>query len=218
MISTTDSKECQMVDLQKKFRLHHSILAVVLSGIISVPCMADNNGNLYRPADNWNVDGQHGVLYVKGSLTESPCRLAMTSSYQTVEMGNLDTGTLQHNGKGTPIAFQIELEDCLVTASRLKNMRTNMTAWSSTQPAVKIRFVAATVPFNPSFVRVTGAKGLGLTISTPSGALLPMGQESEPQLLPSGQSQLTYYVTPVRTGQLVPGIYSAMITFEMLYD
>ncbi|MEG7499614.1 fimbrial protein [Providencia stuartii] len=186
-----------MTDQQRKCRFRHGLLAAVLSGIVSAPSLADNNDNLYRPVDNWNVDGQHGVVYVKGSLTESPCRLAMTSSYQTVEMGNLDTGTLQHNGKGTPIVFQIELEDCLETATRLENVQSGMTAWSSTQPAVKIRFVAPTVPMYSDFVRVNGAQGLGLAVTTAGGALLPMGQASEPQLLPSGQSRLTYYVTPV---------------------
>ncbi|WP_272539748.1 fimbrial protein [Providencia sp. PROV197] len=207
-----------MADQQKKCEFRHCLLAAVLSTIVSAPSLADNNNNIYRPVDNWNVDGQHGVVYVKGSLTESPCHLAMTSSYQTVEMGNLDTGTLQHNGKGVPIPFQIELEDCLETASRLQNIQTGMTAWSSTQPAVKIRFVAPTIPFNPDFIRVTGVQGLGLAVTTPGGTLLPMGQDSEPYLLPSGQSQLTYYVTPVRTGQLVPGAYSALIAFEMLYE
>ena len=207
-----------MTDQQRKRGYRHGLLAAVLSGIVSAPSLADNNDNLYRPVDNWNVDGQHGVVYVKGSLTESPCRLAMTSSYQTVEMGNLDTGTLQHNGKGTPIAFQIQLEDCLETATRLENVQSGMTAWSSTQPAVKIRFVAPTVPFYTDFARVMGAQGLGLAVTTPNGALLPMGKNSEPQLLPSGQSQLTYYVTPVRTGHLVPGPYSALIAFEMLYE
>lgn len=207
-----------MADQQRKLRFRHGLLAAVLSGIVSMPSMADNNGNIYRPVDNWNVDGQHGVVYVKGSLTESPCRLTMTSSYQTVEMGNLDTATLQHNGKGVPIPFQIELEDCLETATRLENVQSGMTAWSSTQPAVKIRFVAPTVPFYADFVRVNGAQGLGLAVTTPSGSLLPVGQASEPQLLPSGQSQLTYYETAVRTGQLVPGAYSALIAFEMLYE
>lgn len=207
-----------MADQQRILRFRHGLLAAVLSGIVSAPSLADNNGNIYRPVDNWNVDGQHGVVYVKGSLTESPCRLAMTSSYQMVEMGNIDTGTLQHNGKGSPIPFQIELEDCLETATRLENVQSGMTAWSSTQPAVKIRFVAPTVPFYTYFARVTGAQGLGLAVTTPSGALLPMGKNSEPQLLPSGQSQLTYYVTPVRTGKLVPGAYSALIAFEMLYE
>lgn len=207
-----------MADQQRKLEFRLEILAVVLSAIASVPSLADNNGNLYRPVDNWNVDGQHGVVYVKGSLTESPCRLAMTSSYQIVEMGNIDTGTLQRSGKGSPIPFQIELEDCLETATQLKNVQSGMTAWSSSQPAVKIRFVAPTVPFYTDFARVVGAQGLGLAVTTPNGALLPMGKNSEPQLLPSGQSQLTYYVTPVRTGQLVPGVYSALIAFEMLYE
>ncbi|MDX4945445.1 fimbrial protein [Providencia manganoxydans] len=207
-----------MADQQRKLEFRLDLLAVVLSATVSVPSLADNNGNIYRPVDNWNVDGQHGVVYVKGSLTESPCRLAMTSSYQMVEMGNIDTGTLQHDGKGSPIPFQIELEDCLETATRLENVQSGMTAWSSTQPAVKIRFVAPTVPFYTDFARVMGAQGLGLAVTTPSGALLPMGKNSEPQLLPSGQSKLTYYVTPVRTGQLVPGAYSALIAFEMLYE
>lgn len=207
-----------MANQQRKLRLRYGLLALVLSGTNSVPSMANNNGNIYRSIDNWNVDGQHGVLYVKGSLTESPCRLAMTSSYQTVDMGNVDTGTLLHNGKGMPIPFEIKLEDCLETATRLENVRTGMMAWSSTQPAVKIRFVAPTVPHNSNFIQVSGVQGLGLTVSTPGGALLPIGQESEPQLLPSGQSQLTYYVTPVRMGSFVPGAYSALITFEMIYE
>ncbi|HHR5883031.1 TPA: fimbrial protein [Providencia alcalifaciens] len=179
---------------------------------------ADSNSRLYRPVDNWNVDGANGMLYVSGSLTESPCRLAMTSAYQSVDLGNIETAELQRNGKGTPVPFQIELEDCIEMATRLKNVQSGMTAWSSTQPAVKIRFVAPTVPFYTDFVQVNGVQGLGLAVTTPEGTLLPMGQESEPQLLPSGQSQLTYYVTPVRIGLLEPGAYSALIAFEMLYE
>ncbi|CAG9429874.1 fimbrial protein [Providencia alcalifaciens] len=179
---------------------------------------ADSNSRLYRPVDNWNVDGANGMLYVSGSLTESPCRLAMTSAYQSVDLGNIETAELQRNGKGTPVPFQIELEDCIEMTTRLKNVQSGMTAWSSTQPAVKIRFVAPTVPFYTDFVQVNGVQGLGLAVTTPEGTLLPMGQESEPQLLPSGQSQLTYYVTPVRIGLLEPGAYSALIAFEMLYE
>ncbi|HFT1527303.1 TPA: fimbrial protein [Providencia stuartii] len=209
----------RMTDLQRKNVFRYGLLLAMLSSTVSLSGMAaDNNGNLYRPVDNWNVDGQHGVLYVSGSLTESPCRLAMASSYQSVEMGNLDTSTLQHNGRGAPVPFQIELEDCLETETRLDNVQTGMTAWSSSQPAVKIRFLADSVPSMPDIARVNGVKGLGLAITTPNGSLLPLGLESEPQLLPSGQSQLTYYVTPVRTGQLVPGAYSALIAFEMLYE
>lgn len=208
-----------MTDLQRKNPCRLGLLAVILGGCASTfGVWANSNNTLYRPTDNWNVDGQHGVAYVKGSLTESPCRLAMDSSYQTVDMGNLDTGTLQHNGKGTSIPFHIELEDCLETATQLENVQKGMVAWSSTQPAVKIRFIAPVVPLMPDFAQVNGAQGLGLALSTSGGALLPLRQESEPQLLPSGQSTLTYYVTPVRTGLLVPGTYSALIAFEMIYE
>ncbi|MFY3771024.1 hypothetical protein AHYW_003761 [Providencia manganoxydans] len=207
-----------MKSLQRKIFFRYGLLTIALS-CMALPSQAeDSNRSIYRPVDNWNVDGQHGIVYVKGSLTESPCRLAMTSSYQSIDMGNIDIATLQHNGKGAPVPLQIELVDCLETATRLENVQTGMTAWSSSQPAVKIRFVAPSVPFYNDFARVSGVKGLGLAITTPSGVLLPLGQESEPQLLPSGQSKLTYYVTPVRTGQLQPGAYSALIAFEMLYD
>ncbi|MDV5227251.1 fimbrial protein [Providencia rettgeri] len=209
-----------MTDLQHKHPSRLGLLAVILGGCVSTfGALADNNNNtLYRPVDNWTVDGQHGVVYVTGSLTESPCRLAMDSRYQSIEMGNIDTAQLQYEGKGTPVPLHIELEDCVETGTQLSNVQSGMTAWSSTQPAVKIRFLAPTVPFYSEFARVQGAQGVGLALTTPNGAVLPLGQDSEPQLLPSGQSTLTYYVTPVRTGQLVPGAYSALIAFEMLYD
>ncbi|MEX9949307.1 fimbrial protein [Providencia alcalifaciens] len=208
-----------MTDLPKKTFFQYGFFVALLSCTVSVSSMAaDNHNNFGQPVNNWNVDGQHGVVYVTGSLTESPCQLAMTSSYQSIEMGNLDVGTLLRNGKGTPISFQIELENCLETQTQLSNVQTGMTAWSSSQPAVKIRFLAKSTQSTPNVAQVNGAEGLGLAITALNGSLLPLGSDSEPQLLPPGQSKLTYYVTPVRTGTLQPGAYSALIAFEMLYD
>lgn len=181
---------------------------------------ADENSRLYRPVDNWNVDGANGVLYVSGSLTESPCRLSMTSAYQSVDLGNTETADLPRVGsKGQPIPFQIELQDCMQMHSNLKNLQTGQVAWSPTQPAVKIRFVAPAVPFMPQFARVMGVQGLGLEISSGQGTPLTLDKESNPLLLDSGQNVLTYYVTPVRTAEVMqPGAYSALISFEMLYE
>ncbi|MEY0580131.1 fimbrial protein [Providencia manganoxydans] len=157
---------------------------------------------------------------MSGSLTESPCRLAMTSAYQAVELGNTETAELKAVGdKGRPTAFHLELQDCIEVNSALEDVRTGQTAWSSTQPAVKIRFIAPTVPWMPDFAKVMGAEGIGLVLSDKSGQTLPLNQSSNPDLLPSGQSTLTYYVSPVRTAQLMqPGAYSALISFEMLYE
>lgn len=180
----------------------------------------DNNSRLYRSVDNWDVDGANGTLYVSGSLTESPCRLAMTSASQSVDLGNTETADLKSVGdKGQAIPFQIELRDCIETASSLKNVQTGQVAWSADQPAVKIRFTAPTVPFMPQFARVNGVEGLGLEIVEKSGKGLPLDLQSNPVLLPPGQEVLTYYVRPVRTGNILsPGAYSALISFEMIYE
>ncbi|MEY1438495.1 fimbrial protein, partial [Providencia manganoxydans] len=113
----------------------------------------------------------------------------------------------------------LELQDCIEVNSALENVQTGQTAWSSTQPAVKIRFIAPTVPFIPNYIKVNGVQGLGLVLNDTAGHTLPISLDSNPVLLPSGQSTLTYTVTPVRIAQLMqPGAYSALISFEMLYE
>ncbi|MEY1438553.1 fimbrial protein, partial [Providencia manganoxydans] len=70
---------------------------------------------------------------MSGSLTESPCRLAMTSAYQAVELGNTETAELKAVGdKGRATAFHLELQDCIEVNSALENVQTGQTAWSST--------------------------------------------------------------------------------------
>lgn len=205
---------------RKKIFLTLTIPFICLAAFSSLSWSADNNSRLYRPVDNWNVDGANGTLYVSGSLTQSPCRLSMTSSYQTVDMGNNETALFSLVGqKGQRIPFQIELQDCIEMQTNLHNVQSGQTAWSETQPAVKIRFLAKSVPFNPGLVEVNGVDGLGLELSESNGVTLPVDKQSNPVLLASGQNILTYYVTPVRVAQrLQPGAYSALISFEMLYE
>lgn len=144
----------------------------------------------------------------------------MTSAYQAVELGNTETAELKKIGdRGRPTAFHLELQDCIEVSTALQNTRTGQTAWSSTQPAVKIRFIAPTVPWMPDFAKVMGIQGMGLVLSDTAGQTLPLNENSNPELLPSGQSTLTYYVSPVRTAlQMQPGAYSALISFEMYYE
>lgn len=193
-------------------------IGVIVSGMSSA--LADNNSRLYRPVDNWNVDGANGVLYVSGSLTESPCRLAMESASQSVNLGNTETADLPKMGsKGRSIPFNITLLDCIEMNSVLENLNTGQTAWSSKQPAAKIRFVAATVPFMPQYARVAGAQGIGLEITTPQGKGISLNNMSVPLLISPGDNVLTYYVTPVRiSDELLPDAYSAIISFEMIYE
>lgn len=203
---------------QKQYGQAVLLGSLLVSSVVSLA--DDNNAQLYRPVDNWDVEGANGVLYVSGSLTESPCRLAMNSAYQSVVLGNTETADLKQVGQtGKPVPFHLELRDCIEMPTSLENVRTGQTAWSSTQPAVKIRFIAPTVPFMPTVARVNGTQGLGLELTNRQGDVLPLDETSNPHLLASGQDTLTYYVTPIRTAAtLQPGAYSAVIAFEMLYE
>lgn len=169
--------------------------------------------------NNWDVDGAHGTLYVKGALTESACRLAMSSANQSINLGTIATGMMQQVGQtGVPVAIELRLEDCLSSESRDRNNLGNL-LWSPDMPAMKIRFIALVDRENPRLAAVTGATGIGLQISDAQQRPISLGQYSEPQLVSPGQNQLTYYVTPVRTtAGLNPGAYYALLRFQVSYD
>lgn len=173
----------------------------------------------FSKINNWDVDGEHGVLHVHGALTESACRLAMSSAWQTVELGNLGTARVQKVGQqGTPIAVHLRLEDCLVGESRNYNKLGNL-LWAPEMPALKIRFLAPADNNNLSLVKVNGAEGIALLLSDASKHKIVLGEFSPLTLLTPGQNELTYYITPVRTKAGVnPGEYHAQIQFQLSYD
>lgn len=169
--------------------------------------------------DNWDVDGANGTLYVHGALTESACRLAMSSANQTIELGSIGTGRLQQVGQiGTPVAIVLRLEDCLSGESRNRNQLGNI-LWSPDMPAMKIRFLAQADEQDPNLVATLGAKGIALRLSNADYELIHLGKYSAPILLSPGQNELIYYVTPVRTtAGLNAGAYYALIRFQLNYD
>lgn len=169
--------------------------------------------------DNWDVDGANGTLYIHGALTESACRLAMSSVYQTIKLGTVATGQLQQVGKiGTPIAVTLQLEDCLSSESRNRDQLGNL-LWSPDMPAMKIRFLTPMDRQDPSLAAVEGAQGLALQLSDVTHRPITLGQFSLPHLVSRGQNTLTYYVTPVRTtAGLTAGAYSALIRFQLSYE
>ncbi len=187
---------------------------------VALTAVANDNPYLFRPTDGWEVDGQHGVIHVSGSLTENPCELSMESSNQSVSIGNIPFSKLNNSKQSIqPVPFKIELLNCLQVQTELQNFQTGQSVWSSTQPAVKIKFLAVSVPENPNIISINGAHGFGLQIANPAGQILPIGKESNLMLIASGQNKLMYYISVIRTsGPLIPGKFSALIAFEMLYD
>ncbi|CAI1165036.1 PAP fimbrial minor pilin protein precursor [Serratia entomophila] len=171
-------------------------------------------------ADNWYTDGANGVLQVRGALTESACRLEMESAWQDISLGETGTGRLQNVGdRGTPVAFELLLRDCLRSPAGSRDSRSGTLVWADNQPAVTVTFRAVQDADNPQLVKAQGVSGLGLRLTDPNGRDVRLGSRGEPLLLTPGQNALSYTVVPERTpAPLVAGAYRAAVDFQLNYD
>lgn len=147
-----------------------------------------------------------GSLTLSGSLTESACRLEMTSLHQVVWLGNTDTASLRRpEDRAAPVSFQLKLEDCGRGPTSLRDSKSGNVSWSTMQPAVSVWFY--------------GTSGLALALADSEGEPLPLNQRAAPLYLLPGQNTLTYTVTPVRTpAPLRAGAWNASLNFRMIYD
>lgn len=173
-----------------------------------------------QAADNWNIDGANGVLHVRGALTESACRLEMPSAWQDIWLGETGTAKLARFGdRGTPVAVQLHLRDCLRSPAKNRDLRSGNVLWSTAQPAVSVSFVAPADADNPQLVKVRGASGVALRLTDALGRDVRLGERGAPLLLTPGQSVLNYRVMPERTrAPLQAGAYSAHVDFRLSYD
>nr|WP_274851578.1 fimbrial protein [Serratia marcescens] len=171
-------------------------------------------------ANEGDVDGNVGHLWVSGALTESACRLEMTSARQEVLLGTTATGSLTRPGAtGVPVHVALRLTDCLRSPSDNLDVRTGNRSWAPNQPAVSVSFVAPADMENPQLVRVAGAQGLGLRLRDNLGEDVRLGARGRPLRLTPGQDTLDYTITPERTAApLVPGAYRAVVDFHLSYD
>ncbi|MEN5283227.1 fimbrial protein [Serratia marcescens] len=173
-----------------------------------------------KAVDNWAVDGANGVLQVRGALTESACRLEMSSARQDIWLGETGTAQLQMPGdRGVPVAFELRLKDCLRSPAATRDERTGGLAWAPNQPAVTVSFNAVSDMDNPQLVKAQGVSGLALRLQEGGGRDVRLGSRGAPLLLASGQNTLSYTVTPERTrAPLVAGGYQAAVDFRLSYD
>jgi type 1 fimbria pilin len=165
------------------------------------------------------VAGNHGQVFVHGTLTESACQLQMETTDQSVDLGNIETSSLKYLGeRGRAVEFNIQLVDCFPAYTQLLNERTDTSIWSTSQPGVQIQFLAPTTQQFPNLVNVVGAKGLALELLNKEGHIINLGEKSSATLLTPPQDTLKYYVVPVRVGSLEPNAFQAIISFELIYE
>lgn len=200
-------------------RWHFTTAAVLTLALTATILPAREAGARDRP-DNWNVDGAHGVLHVRGTLLEGACRLDMTSAFQLVSLGSTARGVLRHPGdRGQPVAFRLRLRDCSRSGGAEENRYTGTITQDAIQPVVTFSFTGVTDPDMPRLLKVSGVSGVGLQLTDPLGRHVRPGERGEPVMLMPGDNDLIYQVTPVRTpAPLIAGDYRAVANFEVSYD
>lgn len=171
-------------------------------------------------ADNWAVEGANGSLHIHGALTESACRLDMTSARQDIILGDTGTGSMLSTGsRGEPVGFELKLTDCLRSPTEDLDNLTGSRVWVNNQPAVTISFRATRDADNPQLVKAHGVSGLGLRLLDSEGRDVRLGSSGKPLTLIHGQNTLRYTVTPERTpANLVAGYYQATVDFHLSYE
>jgi len=167
-----------------------------------------------------DIDGQHGVLNITGSMYETPCSVEMTSLHQTIDLGDLSTSQLQRPGdQATPTAFQLRFQDCHRTAGSIRSERTGNLTWSAHQPVLSVAFIAPADDNDPRLVKVQGVTGMGLRLTDALGRDVQLGSRGEPLFLALGGSTQTWNVQPTRTfGPLPGGAFRAVVDFRLNYE
>ncbi|HGM7717172.1 TPA: fimbrial protein [Serratia marcescens] len=173
-----------------------------------------------KAMDNWQVDGVNGVLYVRGALTESACRLEMDSARQDIWLGEISTGQLERPGeRAIPAVVKLRLRDCLRTSARNRDKRSGMLSWSQAQPSVRVSFRAVADADNPQLVKVLGVKGVGLRMLDVHDEDVRLGSRGKPLWLSPGDNVLNYRIAAERTvAPLQAGSYQSTIDFHLSYD
>lgn len=191
-----------------------------LSIALAIVGLALNGTAAARTPENQDVDGNVGLLQVHGKLLQSACRLDLSSSLQTVELGAIASGALSHVGaQGIPVPVEIKLQDCLASNTRSRNERSGNLVRGDKQVSFTWRILAPAVPENPQLVKVIGVSGVGLKVSDENRHALAPGVTSKYRLLDPGQNSLTFYITPQRTSApLIPGELWSHIYLSLKYD
>ncbi|WIF62917.1 hypothetical protein QN095_02180 [Enterobacter cloacae] len=174
-------------------------------------------GSISLSLSEESVVSNHGLLRMFGALTGSPCRLALVSPVQAVEMGQSGTGGLQAAGKqGTPVEVQLKLHNYLRSLSHTRDESIERRARMASQPAVS---VAIRGLHDPQLIRTHRVSGLCLKLSECTHHPLPLGQRGTPAPLTPGNGALTYWISPVRMPALLQArSYSTHVDFRWSYD
>lgn len=173
------------------------------------------------PVDGWEVEGMHGELQVEGSLTESPCHLAMESIEQSVDLGVIPRYRLQQVGDHSPtVAVHLKLEDCGMASNHLRDDSHEESDYQLPDQLVSMMTVnGVESPDNLHLLQVNGeAKGIALRLEDPEHRQLIPGEHSRGLAMQQGNTDLVLYAMLERTElPLKEGKFNVLMNFTLGY-
>ncbi|MGL4429829.1 MAG: fimbrial protein [Silvania sp.] len=177
--------------MRHKYRLTMFAFLFCTAAVISPAQAVDNN------------------LSFNGTLVSEPCDLDPATTDITVDFGTVIEKYLYLNTRTNSKPFVINLINCDISLGN----------------QVAITFKGTESAALPGLLAITGsAKGAAIGMEMPDGTPLPINQPTPPLTLNSGTSSYAFqaYVEgepdEIKNQSIVPGVFSAIATFEMNYN
>lgn len=153
---------------------------------------------------NASTPGGTGAVNFKGQIVDAPCSIKPDSTNQDVEMGAVTVKALEA-GRSASKAFDLNLESCDASGAKVGIIFDGVRAEQG----------------NDALLMLSGsAKGAGLGIVDKTGADLTLGTQADLGTLVTGDNKLSFtaYLEKVATGSIVPGSFTSVANFTMMYN
>ncbi|WP_168443793.1 fimbrial protein [Photobacterium damselae] len=170
-----------------------------------------------------------GVVKFTGEILDAPCSIAPESADQTINMGQISNRELELGGKSQAHPFSIKLENCAIgiNAGPKEDRK-----WIPTSGSATFTFSGGSSHTNSSFwgglfgkrlFAVTGsAKGVGLSLESPSGEHITNNSSFDPIKIQQGDNTITFnsYIQAIdkKKGSVTPGDFQSVINFTINYS
>jgi type 1 fimbria pilin len=155
------------------------------------------------------ADQGSGTVTFTGSIIDAPCSITPTTADQTVDLGQVSSAALADGGTSTPQNFQINLENCQVSAT--------------TPAAVTVTFSGTADSTDPTMLGLAGtASGAGIVIADQSTQPIDLGTPSNATDLLEGDNTLQFAAwlkgESGASATVTPGDFQSVANFTLAYQ
>lgn len=155
------------------------------------------------------ADQGNGTVTFTGSIIDAPCSITPATADQTVDLGQVSSAALLDGGTSTPQNFQINLENCQVTAG--------------TPSSVSVTFNGTADANDTTMLGLSGtASGAGIVIADQGNQQIDLGTASSATDLLAGDNTLQFSAwlkgESGASAAVTPGDFQSVANFTLAYQ